>query len=819
MKDKKLFTLLLGLIVTATVCAQNYKLWYNSPAEVWTEALPLGNGRLGAMVFGIPTTERIQLNEETIWAGSPNNNANPEAKQYMKQIQQLVFQGKYKEAEDMASEKIMSQTNSGMPYQTFGDVYISTPNATGYTDYSRELSLDSAIATTTYRVGDVTFRRTAITSFADNVIEIHFTASRKGMISFNANFTSPHNDVLIKSEDGEVSLSGVAMSHEGNKGRVRFEGRMAVKTIGGQQCANDGVISVSGADEAILYLNIATNFVNYKDISGDEDARVKTVFHAAMNRDYAQQLAAHIATFHKYMGRTSLYLGPDRFSNLTTEQRVERFADNNDNWLAATYFTFGRYLLICSSQPGTQPATLQGIWNDKLFPAWDSKYTTNINLEMNYWPSEVTNLTEMNEPLWQLINEVSQSGHQSAQTMYGVDGWVLHHNTDIWRITGGVDHASSGMWMTGGAWLCQHLWQHYLYTGDKEFLRRAFPVMKGAATFLNDMLIRDPQTGWFVINPTVSPENVHPAEGGKQAISAGTTLDNELIFDLFNELKEASQILGEDQDSASLMVKRLQEMPPMQIGRWGQLQEWMQDWDDPDDNNRHVSHLYSLYPGNMISPYRTPELFDAARTSLIHRGDASTGWSMGWKVCLWARLLDGNHAYKLIKDQLRLTDDKFISYGTKKKSGGTYGNLFDAHPPFQIDGNFGCTAGIAEMLMQSHDGCVYLLPAIPTEWNSGTVKGIVSRGGFEIEEMTWQDGRITKLRIKSRLGGNLRLRVGAPIAGLKRAKNGINPNPLFALPEAKTMKNNSKTKLNKVVLPKTYLYDISTTAGQELTII
>jgi alpha-L-fucosidase 2 len=418
MKDKKLFTLLLGLIVTATVCAQNYKLWYNSPAEVWTEALPLGNGRLGAMVFGIPTTERIQLNEETIWAGSPNNNANPEAKQYMKQIQQLVFQGKYKEAEDMASEKIMSQTNSGMPYQTFGDVYISTPNATGYTDYSRELSLDSAIATTTYRVGDVTFRRTAITSFADNVIEIHFTASRKGMISFNANFTSPHNDVLIKSEDGEVSLSGVAMSHEGNKGRVRFEGRMAVKTIGGQQCANDGVISVSGADEAILYLNIATNFVNYKDISGDEDARVKTVFHAAMNRDYAQQLAAHIATFHKYMGRTSLYLGPDRFSNLTTEQRVERFADNNDNWLAATYFTFGRYLLICSSQPGTQPATLQGIWNDKLFPAWDSKYTTNINLEMNYWPSEVTNLNRDERTSVATNQRSEQSGHQSAQTMY-----------------------------------------------------------------------------------------------------------------------------------------------------------------------------------------------------------------------------------------------------------------------------------------------------------------------------------------------------------------------------------------------------------------
>ena len=814
----RLFLPLIMLMAVLPSAGQGYRLWYTSPAEVWTEALPLGNGRLGAMVFGRPQMERVQLNEETIWAGQPNTNANKHSQKWLAPVRELVFAGRFAEAQQMAEEHLMSGSNSGMPYQTFGDLTISTPGHETYTGYERWLSLDSAVAVTTYTVDGVRYRREAYTSFTDSVLRIRFTASRKGSISFNAQLSSPHHDVIIKSRGGEVSLEGVTPTHELLKGKVKFQGRIAVTATGGRAVSRDGIITVTGADEAVLYVNIATNFVSYNDISGDEERRCVETLHAAMSHDYEADKAAHVGYYKNLIGRSTLYLGPDRYKGLTTEERVASFGKNDDAWLVATFYTFGRYLLISSSQPGGQAANLQGIWNDKLLPSWDSKYTCNINLEMNYWPADVTNLMEMNEPLWSLIRDVSTTGAKTASTMYGAGGWVLHHNTDIWRITGPVDHATSGLWMTGGAWLSHHLWDHYLFTGDKRFLSQYYPIMKGAAAFLDDILVRDPNTGHMVICPAVSPENSHPADQGMKNIASGVAMDNQLCAEIFGIVAQAAETLGEDDTLAAHYRERIAQLTPGQIGRWGQLQEWAQDWDSPDDTHRHVSHLYGVYPGASISPLRTPQLFSAARTSLVHRGDPSTGWSMGWKVCLWARMLDGDHAYKLIKEQLTLTDDKFVPYGKVKKKGGTYGNLFDAHPPFQIDGNFGCTAGIAEMLVQSHDGAVHLLPALPTVWKKeGRVTGLRCRGGFIIDEMEWKDGRITLCRITSTIGGNLRIRTTQKMSGLKRARGG-NPHPLLKPAVTLQTENNYTVKLETINMPATYVYDIPTKAGQTVSL-
>ncbi len=792
--------------------SNEHKLWYDRPAQVWTEALPLGNGRLGAMVYGNPGVEQIQLNEETIWAGRPNNNPNPDALEYIPKVRELVFAGKYLEAQTLATEKVMSKTNSGMPYQSFGDLRISFPGHTRYQDYYRELSLDSAHAIVRYKVDGVTYQREVVTSFTDQVITVRLTASHPGKITFNAVLTSPHQDVMINSDANTISLAGVSSQHEGLKGKVEFEGRFAVKNKGGKFTCADGVLSVENADEAILYVSIATNFNNYKDIEGNAAERSKNYLEKALANDYTKSKREHVAFFKRYMDRVSLNLGPDQHAGVTTDMRVQNFKETNDTHLVATYFQFGRYLLICSSQPGGQAANLQGIWNDKLFPSWDSKYTCNINAEMNYWPAEVTNLSELYEPLLRLTREVSETGKETARIMYGANGWVLHHNTDIWRITGPVDKAPSGMWPTGGAWLCRHLWERYLHTGDIEFLRSAYPIMKDAAVFFDEIMVKEPVHNWLVVCPSNSPENSHAGSNGKATTAAGCTMDNQLIFDLWNSVITTSELLGIDKEFAGRLKERLKEMPPMQIGHWGQLQEWMFDWDSPEDKHRHVSHLYGMFPSNQISPFRTPELFDAARTSLIARGDPSTGWSMGWKVCLWARLLDGDHAYKLITDQLTLVRNE-------KKRGGTYPNLFDAHPPFQIDGNFGCTAGIVEMLMQSYDGFIYLLPALPSLWKDGEIKGIVARGGFELD-LTWKEGKVKKLIVRSRLGGNCRLRSLNPLSGkgLKFAK-GENPNSLYEVPVIPEPLINEKAKLNKVELKKTYLYDLNTKAGEEYVIV
>ncbi|SCD21504.1 putative Alpha-L-fucosidase [Proteiniphilum saccharofermentans] len=810
MKKRFLTGYFLGLFFmtfSLSMYGQGYKLWYDKPAAVWTEALPLGNGRLGAMVYANPAIDQIQLNEETIWAGRPNSNANPDALENIPKIRELIFAGKYVEAQDLANKKVMSNTNSGMPYQPFGDLRMSFPGHASYSDYYRELDLDSAKASMSYKVGDVTFKREFITSFTDQVVLIRLTADRPGAITFNAHLTSPHRDVKIATGEDFVSLSGVTSTHERVSGRVRFHGRASVDATGGNVLYRDGVISVVDADEVVLYVSIATNFNNYQDITADEVQRTADYLEKAKIRNYQESKEAHTAYYRSYLDRVSLYLGEDIYADVPTDERIRNFKETHDAHLVATYFLFGRYLLLSSSQPGGQPANLQGIWNDALFPSWDSKYTTNINLEMNYWPTEVTNLQELNEPLFRLIKEVSETGKETAKIMYATDGWVLHHNTDIWRITGPVDRAMSGMWPAGGAWLCRHLWEHYLYTGDVDFLREVYPILKEAALFFDQFMVHEPENNWLVVVPSNSPENTHAGSGGRASIAAGCTMDNQLVFDLWNSVITSSSVLDMDHDYAAHLRQRLPELAPMQIGRWGQLQEWMHDWDDPKDTHRHVSHLYGLFPGNQISPYRTPELFNAARISLIHRKGPSTGWSMGWKVCLWARLLDGEQAYQLITDQLTLVREN-------SGPGGTYPNLFDAHPPFQIDGNFGCTAGIAEMLMQSYDGFIYLLPALPSLWKEGHVKGLLARGGFEID-IIWREGEVSEVKIISKNGGNCRLRSRTALKGkgLKRAK-GINPNACFETPDIPAPLIHSETEIPPTGIADSFIYDLNTKAGE-----
>ncbi|WP_200974901.1 glycoside hydrolase N-terminal domain-containing protein [Echinicola sp. 20G] len=809
----KFWTKLLFLFLTiSSLQAQEkkWKLWYDKPASNWNEALPLGNGRLGAMVFGVPAVERLQLNEETIWGGSPNSNAHSKSKAAIPYIQKLIFEGNYQAAQELANEKVMSQTNDGMPYETFGNVYISFPGHQGYQDYYRDLDLEKAISTVSYTVDGVQYQREVFSAFEDDVIMVRLTADRAASITCNVQMTSPHDNAVARVREDQLTLSGQSQTHDHQRGGVKFQGRIKASHKGGELVVKDGLISVKEADELTLYISIATNFINYKDLSEEYEQKAANILNAALTKDYDAIKKAHVQFYQQFYNRVSLDLGVTSEAEKPTDQRIEHFAEVNDPQLAALYFQFARYLLISCSQPGGQPANLQGIWNDMLFPPWESKYTVNINAEMNYWPAELTNLSEMHEPFLQMVREVSETGAETAKKMYGARGWVLHHNTDIWRITGPIDYAASGMWPSGGAWLSQHLWERYLYSGDKDFLQEAYPIMKGAAQFFLDVLIEEPTHQWLVVSPSSSPENSH-IHGA--TLAAGVTMDNQLLFDLFSNVIRASKIVEKDQDFADTLSVTRSRLAPMQIGQYGQLQEWMHDWDDPEDKHRHVSHLYGVFPSNQISAFRTPKLFDAAKTSLMYRGDPSTGWSMGWKVNLWARFLDGDHAYKLLQNQLSLVTPS-------TRGGGTYANMFDAHPPFQIDGNFGCAAGIAEMLMQSQEGAIHLLPALPSAWGEGNIKGLRARGGFEIVELSWKDHKVDKLVIKSTQGGNLRLRSENKLKakGLSIAE-GENPNHFFELPEVKAPLISEKAKLNAVDLPDYHEYDLSTQAGEAYTII